>query len=194
MAVASGELQERGARRPSIGWLLLLGVIGAALYAFANWTTLGIPVPGTDEVSIRPQYALLTFFGFVFGPMVGLIMGLAGNLAGDWLSGFDVSTAWPWSVANGLVGLLAGVGGAMLVGRATPSRRRAYLAGIASVIATLVGFLFIWVELVTQPELGFDYILRHEYLPTVAVNSIVAAVATPLLILGWEPLRHDAGR
>lgn len=191
MTVAPGELEQHAPRR-SLRWVLAVGLLGAALYAFANWTTLAIPIPGTDDVSIRPQFALLTFFGFVFGPMVGLVMGFVGNLVGDWLSAVNVGTAWPWSVANGLVGLLSGIGAAILVRRDTPSRRRAYLAGVAAVVATVIGFLFIWVELVTQPELGSAYILNHEYLPTVAVNSLVAAIVTPLLILGWEPLRHTA--
>jgi energy-coupling factor transport system substrate-specific component len=192
MAVAQGELREPDAMRRSLGWVLAVGLIGASLYAFANWTTFHIPIPGTEDVSIRPQYALLTFFGFAFGPMVGLVTGFVGNLAGDWLSGTNVSTAWPWSVANGLVGLLSGLAALLLVTRSTPVRRRAYLAGLASVIATVVGFLFVWVELVTQPELGFDYILSREYLPTIIVNSIFAAIATPIIILAWEPIRHDA--
>jgi uncharacterized membrane protein len=192
LATAPGQPEEERAQGHSVGWLLLVGLIGAALYAFANWTTLSIPVPGTDDVSLRPQYALLTFFGFTFGPLAGLITGFAGNLVGDWLSGSNVTTAWPWSVANGLVGLLMGVAGVWVVRRTAPVRRRAYAAGIASVVATLIGFGFIWVELATQPELGFDYILTREYLPTVIVNSLFAAIATPLLVLAWEPLRPDA--
>lgn len=193
MAAAQAQMPERGTPRRSLRFVVAVGLVGAALYAFANWTTLSIPIPGTEDVSIRPQYALLTFFGFVFGPMVGLLAGLAGNLAGDWLSGMNVGTAWPWSIANGLVGLLTGWGGLLLARPWTPSRRRASLAGFAAVVATVIGFLFIWVELATQPELGFEYILNREYLPTVAVNSIFAAIATPLLVLAWEPLRHDAG-
>lgn len=191
MATAPQQPDDGRTHGHSVGWLLLVGLVGAALYAFANWTTFGIPVPGTDDVSLRPQYALLAFFGFTFGPTVGLLTGLVGNLVGDWLSGTNVSTAWPWSVANGLVGLLMGVAGRWLVRRGEPVRRRAYVAGIASVIATVIGFGFIWLELVTQPELGFEYILTREYLPTVIVNSLFAAVATPLLVLAWEPLRPD---
>ena len=38
----------------------------------------------------------------------------------------------------------------------------------------VLGFLFIWVELWTQ-DLTFEFILTREYLPTVVVNSVVAA-------------------
>jgi uncharacterized membrane protein len=195
MAVANGDLQASSAGSRSTTLIIGFGLLGAALYAFSNWTTFHIDIPGTTDVSIRPQYALLTFFGFAFGPMVGLITGLFGNLAGDWLSGFDVTRAWPWSVANGLVGLLTGVG-AMLVSRSR-GNARAMTAGVASVVATVIGFGFIWIELVTQPELGAQhgtttaaYILSREYLPTVIVNSVIAAIATPILVLAWEPLRE----
>ncbi len=160
MAVAQGRLREPRAAGRSFWWILAVGLLGAALYAFANWTTFQVPIPGTDDISIRPQYAQLTFFGFAFGPVVGLVTGLLGNLAGDWLSGTNISTAWPWSVANGLVGLLSGAAAVILVTPATPVRRRALLAALASVLATVLGFLFIWIELVTQPELGFDYTSR----------------------------------
>jgi len=50
------------------------------------------------------------------------------------------------------------------------------------------------VELVTQQELGFNAILTTEYIPTVIVNSIAAAIVTPILVLAWEPLREQLGR
>ena len=32
---------------------------------------------------MRPHYGLLTFFGFAFGPVVGFLTGLIGNIVGD---------------------------------------------------------------------------------------------------------------
>jgi hypothetical protein len=64
------------------------------------------------------------------------------------------------------------------------------MAGAAGVVATVLGFLVIWVELWTQPQLGAEYILTREYLSTVVVNSVVAALITPLVVRFWEPL-HD---
>lgn len=197
MAVANSNLQASSARTRSTALILGIGLLGAALYAFSNWTTFHIDIPGTTDVSIRPQYALLTFFGFAFGPMAGLLTGLLGNLTGDWLSGFDVTRAWPWSVANGLVGLLTGFGGILLVRRTSTPNARALMAGVASVVATVIGFGFIWIELITQPALGVEhgtttaaYILAREYVPTVMANSIFAGLVTPILVLAWEPLRE----
>ena len=67
-------------------------------------------------------------------------------------------------------------------------------AAIVGVAATILGFLFIFIELITQPELGFNAILTTEYIPTVIANSIAAASVTPILVLAWEPLREQLGR
>lgn len=176
----------------SIGWMAVgYAVVGAALYAFANWTTLEIQIPGTDDVSIRPQFGLVTFFGFAFGPIVGFVVGFLGNVIGDQLSGTGAFSAWPWSLSNGAAGFLAGVAGMVFGGSLKTSGNRALLAAAAGVLATVLGFGFIWIELITQPELGADYILNREYVPTVVANALVAAVVTPVLVLGWEPLREQ---
>ena len=60
-------------------------------------------------MSVRPAFALVPFFGYAFGPIVGLFVGLVGNGIGDQLSGWGALTSWNWSIANGLVGLLAGL-------------------------------------------------------------------------------------
>ena len=45
-------------------------------------------------------------------------------------------------------------------------------------------------RLTLQPDLGAEHILTREYLPTVLVNSVVAAIITPLVVRFWAPL-HD---
>jgi hypothetical protein len=99
--------------------------------------------------------------------------------------------SWWWSVANGLAGLISGAFAYAFVNRATASGQRALIAGTSGVVATGIGFLFIWVELWVQPNLGADYIFREEYLPTLIANSAVAVILTPVLVLAWEPLRQQ---
>ncbi|HEX2194265.1 MAG TPA: ECF transporter S component [Candidatus Limnocylindria bacterium] len=188
------ERQPGAAPRISTAVALAAGLVGAALYAFANWSTVAIAIPGTDDVSLRPQFALVIFIGFAFGPLAGFVAGFVGNVVGDWLTGFGAFAAWPWSLANGLVGLLSGAFGMLLAGRSASALSRAIMAGVAGVTATVLGFLVIWLELWTQPELGFDYILTREYLPTVVVNSVVAALITPLVVRFWDPLHEFFGR
>ena len=47
--------------------VIVYAAIGAALYALFNVISFAIQIPGTENVSVRPHYGLLTFFGFAFG-------------------------------------------------------------------------------------------------------------------------------
>src|SRR3954449_13231239 len=85
---------------------IVYAAIGAALYGIL--LVAQIPIPGST-VAVRPAFALVPFFGYAFGPVVGLFTGLVGNAILDQLTGYGAFTAWNWSIANGLVGLLAGV-------------------------------------------------------------------------------------
>lgn len=174
--------------------VIVYAAIGAALYALFNWLSFGIAVPWSNDVSIRPHYGLLTFFGFAFGPVVGFLTGFVGNVVGDQLTGWGAFTSWQWSVANGLAGMIAGLFPFWMASRMSSPGTKAVTAAVAGVVATVIGFLFIFVELVTQQELGFNAILTTEYIPTVIVNSIAAAIVTPILVLAWEPLKEQLGR
>ncbi|MGH2427914.1 MAG: ECF transporter S component [Candidatus Limnocylindria bacterium] len=173
---------------------IVYAAIGAALYAVAGYFSFFAQIPGTEGVYLRPAFGILTFFGFAFGPFVGLFTGLVGNALADTLTGSGPFTFWHWSVANGLVGLIAGYGPAMFRGMMGSSSGRATVAAITAVVATVVGFLFIWIELIIQPELGFNTILTAEYIPTVVSNSIFGVILTPILVLAWEPLSERLGR
>jgi len=83
--------------------------IGAALYAIFSYLFNGtvFVVPSVSQVSLRPAIAIPMFFGYAFGPVVGLFTGAVGNMFGDALTGFGLSPQW--SVGNGLVGLVAGL-------------------------------------------------------------------------------------
>ena len=83
--------------------------IGAALYAVFSFIFNGtvFVVPSVSQVALRPAIAIPMFFGFAFGPWVGLFSGAVGNMFGDALTGFGLSPQW--SVGNGLVGFIAGL-------------------------------------------------------------------------------------
>lgn len=173
---------------------IVYAAVGAALYAVFNVISFAIQIPGTENVSVRPHYGLLTFFGFTFGPIVGFLTGFVGNVVGDQLTGWGAFTSWPWSLANGLAGLVAGLFPLWMASRMTSTGSKALVAAVAGVVATVVGFLVIFIELVTQPELGFNTILTAEYIPTVIANCIAAAIVTPILVLAWEPISAQMGR
>jgi hypothetical protein len=83
--------------------------IGAALYAIFSYLFNGtvFVVPSVSQVSLRPAIVIPMFFGYTFGPAVGLFTGAVGNMFGDALTGFGLSPQW--SVGNGLVGMIAGM-------------------------------------------------------------------------------------
>src|SRR2546425_2740606 len=86
--------------------VIVYSAIGAALYGIL--LVAQVPIPGST-VSVRPAFALVPFFGYAFGPVVGFFTGLVGNAIGDQISGWGALTSWNWSIANGLVGLIAGL-------------------------------------------------------------------------------------
>ena len=136
--------------RPDGTWsittrMIVYAAIGAALYAVFNIISFAFVMPGTQEVSVRPHYGLLTFFGFAFGPVVGFLTGLVGNIVGDHFTGWGASprgsgasrTAWrAWLPASSAYGH-------------PPVEHRAtrLCAAVAGVVATVIGFLFIFVGL-----------------------------------------------
>ena len=83
--------------------------IGAALYAIFSYLFNGtvFVVPSVSQVALRPAICIPMFFGYAFGPAVGLFTGAVGNMFGDALTGFGLSPQW--SVGNGLVGMIAGM-------------------------------------------------------------------------------------
>jgi energy-coupling factor transport system substrate-specific component len=174
--------------------VIVYSAIGAALYAVFNYISFAIQIPGAESVSVRPHYGLLTFFGFTFGPIVGFLTGFIGNVVGDQLTGWGAFTSWHWSLANGAAGLVAGLFPIWMASRMTSTRSKAVMAAVAGVVATIVGFLFVFLGLIVSPEMGFNAILTTEYIPVVIANSIAAAIVTPILVLAWEPISAQMGR
>lgn len=174
--------------------VIVYSAIGAALYAVFNLISFAIQIPGAESVSVRPHYGLLTFFGFAFGPIVGFLTGFVGNVVGDQLTGWGAFTSPHWSLANGVAGLLAGLFPVWMASRMTSVGSKALTAAVAGVVATVVGFIVIFLGLVLTPELDFNTILTTEYIPVVIANSIAAAIVTPILVLAWEPISAQMGR
>ena len=83
--------------------------IGAALYAVFSYLFNGtvFVVPSASQVALRPAIVIPMFFGYAFGPVVGLFTGAVGNMFADALTGFGLSPQW--SVGNGLIGMVAGM-------------------------------------------------------------------------------------
>lgn len=167
---------------------IVYAAIGAALYAVA--AQFSFLLPGTANVSLRPGFALVTFFGFAFGPVAGAFVGLVGNALADQISGWGLLTSWNWSVANGLAGLIAGWWALTMM----RGSNQLVNAAIASAVAVVVGFAFVFTDIFLGSADNFGVALNDNYIPVVVSNLIVAVILTPILVAAWEPMRESMGR
>jgi uncharacterized membrane protein len=172
--------------------VVVYAAIGAVLYGLL--LVIQIPIPGTKDVSLRPAFGLVSFFGYAFGPIVGFFTGTVGNAICDQISGWGALTSWNWSLANGFVGLIAGLAPLYLARLMNGTLVQKALGGaIAGVVATIVGFIFIWTDMVLG---GYDFntVLTTEYLPVITTNLISTAIVVPILVFIWEPIKERMGR
>ena len=171
---------------------IVYAAIGAALYGVLG--LFSFLLPGTTNVTIRPAFALVAFFGYGFGPLVGLFVGFVGNAVIDQLSGYGFLTYWNWSLANGLAGLVAGLAplylGRMMMG---PINQRALAGAIAGAVGTVVGFLFVFSDIIVGGT-DFNTLLTTGYIPVVVADVITCAILVPVLVYAWEPLKDRLGR
>jgi O-antigen/teichoic acid export membrane protein len=154
--------------------IFLAGLVVAVYFLIPNFV-LSILIPGTANVSVRPAFAIVTFFGFAFGPIVGFFTGFVGNMIADQISGWGLLTSWNWSLANGFVGLLTGLFGVWLA-RTIPNRL--LLAAVASAIAIVIGFLFVFTDIWLGTADDVSVALTANYLPVVISNLIAAVILT----------------
>jgi energy-coupling factor transport system substrate-specific component len=174
-------------------WAIDARVLGYAAIGAALYGVLGLvssPLPGTD-VAVRPAFALVSFFGYSFGPVVGLLVGLVGQAVLGQIGGSDVSTYWMRSVESGLAGLVAGLA-ALYAPRWTrgPLRHRAVGGALAGVVGSLIGYLFVFVSIVTA-QASVGSVLTQEYLPLAIGAAVVSAILVPVLVYAWDPLSES---
>jgi uncharacterized membrane protein len=172
--------------------VIVYAAIGAALYGVLG--LFDFLLPGTTNVSIRPAFGLVGFFGFAFGPIVGLFTGLVGNAITDQLHGYGFLTYWNWSLANGLVGFIAGLAPLYLAAlMAGDLSRRALAGAIAGVVGSIIGFLFVFSDIVLNGQ-SFGAMVTDSYGPVVIADVITCAILVPILVYAWEPVKEQLGR
>ena len=171
---------------------IVYAAIGAALYGVLG--LFDFLLPGTTNVSIRPAFGIVTFFGYAFGPIAGLFAGLVGNGITDQLHGYGFTTYWNWSLANGLVGLVTGLAPLYLASMMNGNiSRRAIAGAIAGAVGAVIGFLFVFSDIWVGGS-SFDAVVTGSYVPVVVADVITAVIVTPILVYAWEPVKEQLGR
>jgi energy-coupling factor transport system substrate-specific component len=169
---------------------VVYAAIGAALYGVLSALTNFLQIPGAANVSVRPAVSIVFFFGLAFGPIVGFITGMLGNIIGDLLSGYGF-WIW-WDIGNGLMGLVAG----LFVITMTDYRavRDLVLGGVAVVMAVAVGMFFaslteIWVSGIT-----FTTTMIQNFIPSFLTNTVNGLILTPILMVAYSAIVRRSGR
>lgn len=171
---------------------IVYAAIGAALYGVL--VSFQVPIPGTTAVSVRPAFALVPFFGLAFGPIVGLFTGLVGNMIGDQLSGWGALTSWNWSIANGLVGFLAGLAPLFIASMMSKSLVNKAIGGAGTAaVAIVIGFVFVFSDMI-KDQMDFNSVLSEEYFPVIIGDLVASIILVPVLIYAWEPVKARLGR
>ncbi|SNF66364.1 protein YdcD [Streptococcus pneumoniae] len=163
--------------------------IGAALFVVIGMINIPTPVPNT---SIQLQYAVQALLSIIFGPIIGLLVGLIGHAIKDSLVGYGLW--WTWIIASGLFGLVVGL-------------FRKYVRVINSVFDWKDILIFNLIQLLANAlvwgvlaPLG-DVVIYQEAAEKVFAQGIVAgiangvsvAIAGTLLLLAYAGTQTRAG-
>lgn len=125
-------------------------VIGSLIYGVFAWLFNGVTfsIPAVSQVSFRPAVIFPVFFGYMFGPVVGFTTGTAGNIIGD----LFVGTVSPhWSMANGLIGLIAGTV-KMFADRKQAVDVGTILTGVGGLIAAVLYLIYPTTMIALPPD------------------------------------------
>jgi energy-coupling factor transport system substrate-specific component len=167
----------------------VFGAVGAALYAVLG--LFSFIIPGTQNVAVRPAFAIIPFIGKRFGVIAGFFAGFVGNAVIDIIQGAGFSY-WNWSVANGLVGAVAAL--IFAVVPPIPSEvGRVIVTAAGALFATAIGLLFVITDIWIQ-GIDFNTFLTLNYGPAVLTDGIAVVILTPALDAIWEPLARRTGR
>lgn len=169
---------------------VVYAAIGAALYAVLSVATNFLQIPAAANVSIRPAVAIPMFFGLAFGPWVGLISGLVGNVISDLVSGYGF---WPWwDLGNGLMGFVPG----LIYLQMTDFRALGDIikAEIMVVVGAAVGMFVASVSEIWVSGIDFATSMATNFIPSFISNVINGLILVPILMIAFAAVRGRSGR
>ncbi|WP_322506694.1 ECF transporter S component [Anaerolinea sp.] len=169
---------------------VVFAAIGAALYGVLSYATNILQIPGAGNVAIRPAVALPMFFGVAFGPIVGFISGLLGNVIGDLLSGYGF---WPWwDLANGIMGFFPGL---VYLGIKNFKDTSDILKAEGMVIVgVLVGIGIAAISELWVSGVDFATTISINFIPSVTTNLVNGLILVPILMVAYSAIQARSGR
>lgn len=114
--------------------------IGAALYGLLG----SISIPVFTQTALRPAIAILTIFGAMFGPVVGLLSGAIGHIITDLIWGGG-TIWWTWVAGSAISGLGMGLvfmKSSFHVNEGRAAKTDLWFLGIVGSLAMAIGYGF----------------------------------------------------
>ena len=162
--------------------------VGAALYAVFNIIFNVLSIPGAMNVSVRPSVCIPMFFGFVFGPIVGLFVGGIGNIISDAISwgGFW----WNWDVGNALLGFIPGLVYTMYKKEELGESKTVILSAVMAVVAAVIGMLFASITDIWVSGMTLEAVISTEFIPAGLTDIVNGVILTPILVKAYASARR----
>lgn len=169
---------------------VVYSAIGAALYAVLSVATNFLQIPAAANVSVRPAVAIPMFFGVAFGPWVGLISGLVGNVISDLISGYGF---WPWwDLGNGLMGFIPGLIYTSI--KDFRSGSDILKAEIMVVLGAAVGMFVASVSEIWVSGIDFVTAMTTNFVPAFVSNIVNGLILVPILMVAYAAIQSRSGR
>jgi len=169
---------------------VVFAALGAALYGVLSWATNMLALPAAGNIALRPAVCIPIFFGIVFGPWVGLISGLVGNIIGDALSGWGF-WIW-WDIGNGLMGMLPGFAAQMIT--SYRDAKSLVIADVFVILGVVVGIGFASLSEIFVSGLDFATAFGGYFVPAALTNIINGIILVPILMVAYDAIVARTGR
>ena len=169
---------------------VVFAALGAALYGVLSWATNMLALPAAGNIALRPAVCIPIFFGIVFGPWVGLISGLVGNVIGDALSGWGF-WIW-WDIGNGLMGMIPGFAAQMIT--SYRDAKSLVIADVFAVLGVVIGIGFASLSEIFVSGIDFATAFGGYFVPAALTNIINGIILVPILMVAYDAIVARTGR
>ncbi|WP_082959498.1 ECF transporter S component [Mycobacterium sp. E2462] len=158
------------------------GSVGAALCGGLGMFSAIVPYAAATAIQLA--LAIIPFVGIRFGAAAGFFAGTAGYAVLDRLDGVALFGSWNWCLANGFIGLLAGVLSYYLIDPDGPSSGRVARVAAIATVSELLGLTFTATDVLMGTT--FSYWLAIAYVPTALTTAAAVLLLVPVLDQVWQ--------
>jgi HAMP domain-containing protein len=181
---------------------LLAMAAGIVLFGLLSWISNFANLAGTVGADIRPAVAIPIIFGFIFGPTVGFVTGMFGNMAYDFLYGYIPSPPMEgsvyatslatvtatyylnWQIGNGISGLVPGI--MALYHRRYLTWGDQFQALIYMVLGIGLGIGFAAVtDTFIYTDYSLQYSLEAQFVPIFTQNLLSVILFVPIVLYNY---------